>query len=283
MEITPFRSYHLCYFTATQICLFLHRFFTNGVFLVKNIQKIVSAAVLLYSFTACSSSVDTSQFTPEEYFNYVMQLYNDEDYELAVNEFQNIILQYPGSSVNDDSQFYLGMSYFKRNQFLLAAYEFSKLIRSYPASPFVPDSQFMLGESYYQLSPPYPLEQSYTSKAIEELQAFIDFFPASPKVEEAENKIKELNERLAEKEYRSGLIYEKMEYEYAAIKYYAHVAETYHDTKYAPIALYNKIKIQVKKGLKTEALADISIFLNRYPNDPNAVELKQIEASLTSK
>lgn len=251
--------------------------------MIKNIRKIVSVAVLLYSFTFCSSTVDTSQFTPEEYFNYVMQLYNDEDYELAVNEFQNIILQYPGSSVNDDSQFYLGMSYFRRNQFLLAAYEFSKLIRSYPASPFVPDSQFMLGESYYQLSPPYPLEQSYTSKAIEELQAFIDFFPASPKVEEAENKIKELNERLAEKEYRSGLIYEKMEYEYAAIKYYAHVSETYHDTKYAPIALYNKIKIQVKKGLNSEALADISIFLSRYSDDPNAGELQQIEASLTSK
>ncbi len=251
--------------------------------MIKNIQKIVLAVVLLFTIAACSSSTDTSQFTPEEHFNYALQLYNDEDYELAVNEFQNIILQYPGSSVNDDSQFYLGMAYFQRNQFLLAAYEFSKLIRSYPASSFVQDSQLMLSESYYQLSPPYPLEQSYTTKAIEEFQAFIDFFPASAKVEEAESKIKELNERLAEKEYRSGLIYEKMEYEFAAMKYYTFVTETFHDTKYAPIALYNKIKIELKKGLNNEALADISIFLNRYSDDSNAKELQEIEAGLKSK
>lgn len=250
---------------------------------LNNYIKSFAVLLIVFAFTACSSSVDTSQFTPEEYFNYVMQLYNEEDYELAVNEFQNIILQYPASSVSDDAQFYLGMTYFKRSQFLLAAYEFSKLIRNIPASPFVPESQFMLAESYYQLSPPYPLEQSYTKKAIEEFQAFIDFFPSNPKVEEAERKIKELNNKLAEKEYNSAVIYQKMEYEYAAMKYYSYVTESFHDTKFAPLALYNKIKIELKKGLNNEALADISTFLSRYPNDPNAKELQEIESRLTSK
>lgn len=250
---------------------------------MNNYIKSITVLLLVITFVACSSSVDTSQFTPEEYFNYVMQLYNDEDYELAVNEFQNIILQYPASSVSDDAQFYLGMTYFKRNQFLLAAYEFSKLIRNTPASPFVPESQFMLAESYYQLSPPYPLEQSYTKKAIEEFQAFIDFFPANPKIEEAERKIKELNDKLAEKEFNSALIYQKMEYEYAAMKYYSYVTESFHDTKFAPLALYNKIKIELKKGLNNDALADISVFLSRYPNDPNAKELQEIESGLVAK
>lgn len=212
-----------------------------------------------------------------------MQLYNDEDYEQAILEFQNIILQYPASSVSDDAQYYLAMTYFKRNQFLLAAYEFSKLIRNTPASPFVPDSQFMLAESYYQLSPPYQLEQSYTKKAIEEFQAFIDFFPSNSKVEDAERKIKEMNDKLAEKEYNSALIYQKMEYEYAAMKYYSLVTESYHDTKFAPLALYNKIKIELKKGLNNEALSDISIFLSRYPNDLNAKELQEIESRLIAK
>lgn len=245
--------------------------------------KSLAIFVIVFTFAGCSSSVDTSQFTPEEYFNYVMKLYNDEDYELAVNEFQNIIIQYPASSVSDDAQFYLGMTYYKRAQFLLAAYEFSKLINNIPASPFVPESQYMLAESYYQLSPPYQLEQSYTKKAIEEFQAFIDFFPSNAKVEEAETKIKELNNKLAEKEYNSALIYQKMEYEYAAMKYYSFVTDTYHDTKYAPLALYNKIKIELKKGLNNDALSDISIFLSRYPNDTNAKELQEIESGLVSK
>lgn len=246
------------------------------------LKKIFSFSVLL-SILACSGTVDTTKFTADEYFNYALELYNKGDYEQAVIEFQNILMQYPGSTLNDDAQYYLGMTYFKKEQYLLAAYEFSKLIQNYATSPFVPDAQFMLAESYYKLSPPYQLDQSYTKKAIEEFQAFIDIFPSNPKVEEAERKIKELNNKLAQKEYQSALIYEKMEYDKAAMQYYEQVVETYHDTKYAPMALYNKIKIEVRKGMINEALADISLFLSRYPDDTNASEIKKIEDELINK
>ncbi|MEW6004428.1 MAG: outer membrane protein assembly factor BamD [Stygiobacter sp.] len=247
--------------------------------MLKNFRYVLILLSLII-LTNCSSSVDTSKFSVDEYFNYAMKLYNDEDYELAIQEFQNFLLQYSGSSFNDDAQYYYAMTYFKRGQYLLAAYEFSKLIRNIPASPFVPEAQFMLAESYYKLAPPYQLDQAYTKKAIEEFQAFIDFFPADKRVAEAERKIKELTERLAEKEYQSGLIYEKMEYEKAAIKYYAFVADTYHDTKFAPLSLYRKIQLEIKKGMKTEAVADINTFLNRYPESEYANEIKKIETQL---
>jgi outer membrane protein assembly factor BamD len=175
------------------------------------------------------------------------------------------------------------MTYYKRKQFLLGAYEFSKLIKNIPASPFVPDAQFMLAESYYNLSPAFSLDQAYTKKAIEEYQAFIDFFPANPKAEEADRKIKEMNEKLAQKEYQSGLIYERMGYEAAAIKYYGTVVDTYHDTKFAPMALYNKIILEVKKSMTGESLADISVFLSRYTADQKAAEIKNIETTLSVK
>ena len=244
---------------------------------------LVPSLVLILLTVACSSSVDTSQFNSEGYFNYAMTLYNDEDYESALAQFQNIVLQYPGSSIYDDAQYYLGMTYFKREQYLLGAYEFSKLIKNIPASPFVPESQYMLAECYYQLSPPYQLDQVYTKKAIDEFQAFIDFFPSDPKVEEADKKIRELNEKLAEKDYHSGLIYQRMGYDQAAIRYYAQVVEIYHDTKYAPIALYNKIKLEINRDMKSEAYDDINTFLGRYPNDPNAAELQKLIPGLTVK
>ena len=69
------------------------------------------------------------------------------------------------------------MTRFQRGEYILAAFEFSKLMKNMPASEFVPISQFMISECYYELSPNYTLEQKYTKKAIEEYQAFIDFFP----------------------------------------------------------------------------------------------------------
>jgi outer membrane protein assembly factor BamD len=240
-------------------------------------------AIILITIVGCSGTRNTANLTPTEHFDYAMELYNDEDYELALNEFQTILLQYPASSVNDDAQYYLAQTYIHREQYLLAAYEFSKLIRDIPASPFVPEAQYMLAESYNFLSPPYQLDQAYTKKAIEEYQAFIDYFPVDAKVDEAENKIVFLNDRLAEKEYRSAVIYEKMGYYNAAIDYYNLVVQTYHDTQYAPMALYNKIKIELEKDRRAEVLNDIAEFLSKYPDNDNSEELSALQESLLTQ
>ena len=84
--------------------------------------KLLAVILSLSFIIGCSSSADTSKFNAEQYYNYVYQLYNDEDYTLAIQEFQSFLLQYSGSAFNDDAQYYLGMTYFKRGQFLLSAY-----------------------------------------------------------------------------------------------------------------------------------------------------------------
>lgn len=243
-------------------------------------------AVIPFLFWRCSSSVDVSNMTPEQYFNYALGLFKDEDYLESVKEFQAILLQFPGSSVSDDAQYYLAESHFMKGEYILAAYEFSRLVKEMSASDFVPKAQYMLGESYYKLSPDYQLDQKYTKQSIEEFQAFIDLFPTDPKVPEAETKIKELNDKLAEKEFNTARTYEKMEYYDAAIYYYNVVTETFHDSKYAPLAMFNKIKNQVKvlgsKGNKENILREMTSFLEKYPNDPNISEVKKMQEVLSA-
>ncbi len=244
-----------------------------------NIYRSVLLLLLgLIVFTGCSRSVDTALLSSDEHLKYAQELFNEEDYEKCLAEFQNIILQYPGSAVNDDAQYFLAFTYYKREEFLLAAYEFSKLIRDIPASQFVPDAQYMLAESYYNLSPDYQLDQTYTKKSIDEFQAFIDFFPVHPKVEDAEKKIHGMNLKLAKKEYNNAVIYEKMDYTKAALKYYTLVVNTYHDTEYAPKALYKKINLLIEKERKDEALKSIRSFLSRYPDAQDAMEVARLEA-----
>ena len=202
-------------------------------------KRIIILLFIINFYWNCSSSVDTSTLTAEAAFRICKDLMIEEDYDEAVREYQSILLQYAGSTVNDDAQYFLAFTYYKREQYLLSAYEFSKLIRDIPASEFVQDAQFMLAESYYQLSPDYQLEQSYSKKAMEEFQAFIEFFPLHPKVEEAERKISELYAKFAEKEFNSARIYEKLEYYTAAIKYYKYGKRYLSRLEICTLAHYN--------------------------------------------
>jgi outer membrane protein assembly factor BamD len=239
--------------------------------------------IITLVLAGCSGSLDTANLGPEERLKHAIELYNDEDYLEAVGEFQNIVLQYPGNAVVDDAQYYTGLTRYKRGEYILAAFEFSKLIKNMPASELIPDAQYMLAESYYQLSPRYSLDQTYTKKAIEEYQAFVDFFPANSRVTDAEKKINELNSKLAEKEYNNAVIYEKMEYYNAALIYYNNVVEIYHDTQYAPRALYNRIQILIKRDRNSEAVTEIDKFLQRYPDNLSTMELQALKSDIQNK
>ena len=244
--------------------------------------------LLIAAFTSlllwgCAASVDTTNMTPSQRLGYATKLYNNKDYEDALKEYQAILLQFPGSTVIDSAQYYLAMTRYKRNEYILAAYEFSRLIKNMPSSKYVPDAQFMLADCYFLLSPNYALDQKYTKKSIQEFQAFIDFFPTDPKVPEAEKKIAELNDKLAHKEYHNAYIYEKLEDYKAALIYYNLVLDNYHDTKYAPLAMYSKINLLIQRKQNSEALAEISKFIERYPEDSHLKEIEQLKTKIEAK
>ncbi len=239
--------------------------------------------LMIVAVWRCSPSINIADLGPEERLNYAISLYDDEDYQDALTEFQALLLQYPGSIIVDDTQYYLGMTRYQRDEYIVAAYEFSKLIRNMPASEFVPKAQYMLAQSYYQLSPNFNLDQQYTKKAIVELQAFIDYFPLNEKVAEAENQIIELNKKLAKKEYNTAVIYEKLEYYKAAIKYLNNVIDTYHDTQYAAMASYKKILLLMDREREDEAYAEMKKFLLLYPDDENYEEIEEMKNSLDAQ
>jgi outer membrane protein assembly factor BamD len=247
---------------------------------MKNILALIFLTLFLFG---CSSTLDTTDMTPDQRLAYAKSLYEQEDYEEAVKEFESIILQYPGSSIIDDAQYYLAMTRFKRTEYILAAYQFSKLIKGMPSSEFLADAQFMLADCYFELSPDFNLDQQYSRKSIEEFQVFIDFFPLNPKVADAETKMNQLNDKIARKEYETARIYDKMEYYLAAFKYYDSVMEIYHDTQYAPLALYNKINLLVDRNRDSEALSESQKFLQKYPQHQNYTDVEKIKGLLESK
>ncbi len=238
--------------------------------------KIIFIFLIGLIFSGCSGSKDLSLLTPEERFALAKEKFDKKDYLEAINEFESIMIQFSGSGIVDDAQYYLAYSYYKRDEFIKAAYEFSKLIRDFPTSEYVKDAQFMLAESYYKLSPHFSLDQRFTEKAIEEYQAFIDFFPQDPRIKEAEEKIKELNDKLAKKIFETAEQYRRMNYTKSAMIYYDLLLEKYPDSKYSSQALYTKIKLFLEKSRNTEALQEAKRYLQRFPNGEYVKEVRKI-------
>jgi outer membrane protein assembly factor BamD len=221
---------------------------------------------LLVAAAGCGSTDLTTSPTAEDRFKHAKALFDNRDYLEAINEFTVVTLQYQGSAFASDAQFYLGESRYDRGEYLLAGFEYSVVKRNYPASPRVPDAQYKMAMSYYMLAPRSALDQKYTKKAIDEFQAFVEYYPSNEHAADADAKIKELTGRLARKEFETAQLYATMEYYKAATYYYNDVIERYHDTEFAPLSLLGKTELLISRSKYQDAKVEISRFLARYPN-----------------
>lgn len=240
--------------------------------------------VFAMAIGGCSTEEIVAPRSAEVIFESAMAKYKNEDFQEAYEEFRVLTLQYPGSDLADDAQFLMGEAKFAREEFILAAFEYEVIVRMMPTSEFVPHARYKTALCHYESSRPYYLEQESTRKAIDGFQAFIEYHPTDPRVPDAEAKINELNTRLAEKEYASGLIYMKMEYYRAAGVSFDHVLEKYHDTPFAEPAYFKKGEALFYRRRYSEAGEILRRFLERYPSSPFHSEalslIKQIDDAL---
>lgn len=194
--------------------------------------------VMFLGFQSCSKYHIKEDAPINQRMQIAMNMFKNEDYLKAKTQFRIVTLSHSGNRYADMAQFYLAECHYNMKEYILAANEYQRLINVYPASDHIDDAKFKLGMSYYQLSPHYGLDQTYTHKAIEHFQEFLEDYPSSDLVEKVERSLLEARRKLAHKVYSSGRIYRKMGRYRAANIYFNKVLENYYDSKWAPRALY---------------------------------------------
>lgn len=105
-------------------------------------------------------------------------------YELAAQEFQDYLTQYPDSPRIAEAHFYLGEAQYAQERFLEAAGEYQKVTHDFPASRLAPAAYLKMGRAYVQLE-----ERSLAEKAFRTL---IDKHPNSEEAKQAESALKQL-------------------------------------------------------------------------------------------
>lgn len=242
---------------------------------IKNVLILMMLAMLVL---ACGGRVNTARMSFDERFAYAKKLYDNGKYFEAKTQFQILILNNPGSRFVDHVQYYLADCYFHQKEYITAAAEFEKLITLYPRSEFIDDAQYKICLSYYELSPKASLDQKYTYKAIDALQQLLEEFPQSDYVPDATQKLKELRNKLAKKEFKAGDQYRRFGYYKAALISYDDLLKNYFDTKWAEDAYYWKSYCHYKLGQHNEARMALQALTNNFPNTSYKDRIRELGA-----
>ncbi|MBP0905176.1 outer membrane protein assembly factor BamD [Mariniflexile gromovii] len=128
-------------------------------------------------------------------------LYNEGKFSKANKLFAQIVPSYRGKPQAEKLMYLYSNSFYQMKDFYTAGYQFERFASSYPNSEKREEASFLSAKSYYMLSPVYSKDQKETKSAIEKLQEFINLFPESEHLSEANKLVKELDFKLEKKAF----------------------------------------------------------------------------------
>lgn len=215
-------------------------------------KKIVSWLLLVVLFASCSEfqkALKSEDIAVK--FEIATKLYDAGKYNDAIRLIEQIAPSYRGKPQAEKLFYMFSQSYYKTNQYYLAAYQFESFTSSYPKSEKIEETAFLGAKCFSKLSPIYSLDQVDTFKAIEKLQGFIDTFPNSTYLPEANKTLRELNEKIERKVYENAKQYNTiMDYKSAMVALDNFVSD-YPGTPFKEDALYYKFDSSYQLGINS--------------------------------
>lgn len=153
-------------------------------------------------------------------------------YDLLQNSFRN-------STKGEVVAFNTAMCYFRTKDYDIASFYFNKFVGTYPYSRETEKAAFLSAYCSYLQSPVTSLDQTATHEAIKKMTSFTEKYPKSDSLERARGIIKELNEKLEEKDYNICLLYYKTRNYMSAITSFENMLKNYPETEHREEILYN--------------------------------------------
>ncbi|MGE0041980.1 MAG: outer membrane protein assembly factor BamD [Vicinamibacterales bacterium] len=180
--------------------------------------------LVLVGGAACSArknlvppgGVDADQFL----FQRGQEALKEEHWLDARQYFRQIDDNYPQSPYRPDAKLAVGDTYIGEHtteSLILAVAEFREFQTFYPTNPRADYAQFRLAKAYAEQMLKPERDQTATKDTIRELQVFVDKYPNSTLMPEAQALLRDARDRLSEASYRVGVFYYRVKWYPGAI------------------------------------------------------------------
>lgn len=210
--------------------------------------------------------------------------YERKSYEKSAYLFEELMRLGRGGTQGPEYLYHFAYSKYKQGLFIAASFYFDQFTKQYPNHPKTEESAYMIAFCYYQQADPHYLDQSYSKKAIEQFQVFVNLYPASKKVAEANVLIQNMWEKLAHKDFEQAKLYFKIENYKAAVEAFRVFVRSYPDSRYREESTFMLFKSAVKladvstqRRMKNRYLDAIQIYEKFTARYPNSAFLKEAE------
>ncbi|CAM3041922.1 outer membrane protein assembly factor BamD [Flavobacterium frigoris] len=215
-------------------------------------KKIISLLLVVVFFASCNEyqkALKNDDVSVK--FEVGTKLYEAGKYTKAIRIFEQIAPAYRGKPQAEKLFYMFAQSYYKTKQYYLAGYQFESFVSGYPKSEKVQEAAYLGSKSYSMLSPVYSLDQTDTFKAIDKLQVFIDTYPNSEYLGEANKTVKLLTEKIEQKVYENAKGYNTILDYKSAIVALDNFITDYPGTPFKEDALFYKFDSAYQLGINS--------------------------------
>ena len=237
-------------------------------FAITNSFKLTLAAAALLVLAACGSSDDEIVYIerpPEQIYQAGLNALDEEEFELAADEFNEVERQHPYSQFATQAQLMAAYSYYEALDYEQAILAFERFIELHPGHPDVAYAYYMRALCYYEQIVDVERDQRQTELAAQTLEDVIRRFPDSVYARDARLKFDLTQDQLAGQEMSIGRYYLRQGELPAAINRFRSVVDNYQTTSHTPEALYRLTEAYMTLGLMAEAERSATVLGANFP------------------
>lgn len=251
------------------------------------IKRVVLGLVVSCVLFSCNRTYEKAMKSddPEFILKSANQLFEDQKWQYAIDLYQKISSSYAGKEEAEQIALNSAAANYEDKNYPLAAKQYKNFYIHFNKSDKAEEALYQSAYSYYKGSPEYNLDQKNTYAAIKELQGFIDRFPNSERVAEANKLMNELRQKLERKAFEIAKSYYKTLKYKSAVVNFANFLDDFPDSSYREEAYLNLLKskaqlairsIYSKKALRIkEAKTAYRLFKKAYPESKYSEEAEK--------
>jgi outer membrane protein assembly factor BamD len=212
---------------------------------IKNLACLLMFSLLLFSCGEYQKVLNKG--TIDDQYKMAVKMYESKKFGKALRLFEKVTPAYRGKPQMERVQYMVAQSNFNEKNYSLAGYYFDRFTKNYPKSSKKEEAAFLSAYSFKLASPVFSKDPTDTNKALEAFQSFINTYPNSSKIDEANQHYKEIRYKLQQKyfeiakTYYTTADYDMRNYK-AAIQAFDNLLSDYLGSEFKEEALYYRLK-----------------------------------------